>query len=96
MKQIEQEKQKREELERMRYEPLTRYDIDIKFDEELKKRNRFGDPMRDIIAQKEKEMIIDDKNYFIGDDIYIIQARDFFLPKCKFVGPSNRFNIKPG
>lgn len=62
----------------------------------MKKRERFGDPMKEIIAQKEREMILDDKDYFIGDKIYKIKERDFYLPKCKFIGLSNRFNIRPG
>ncbi len=83
-------------MERLKDEPLTRYEIDKRTDEEMKKRERFGDPMKDIIAQKEREMVIDDKDYFIGENIYKIKQRDFYLPNCKFIGLSNRFNIKPG
>ena len=62
----------------------------------MRKKQRFGDPMRDIIAQKEKEFNVDDKEYFIGDDMFKIEKRTFYLPKCKFIGASNRFNINPG
>lgn len=84
-------------MQRLKDEPLTRYDIDTRYDEELKKRERFGDPMREILAQKEREFKVDDdKNFYIGDDIYKVQERNFYLQPCKYVGPSNRFNIKPG
>jgi len=52
--------------------------------------------MREIIAQKERELKINDEDYFIGKDIYKVKERNFYLPNCKFVGTSNRFNIKPG
>jgi hypothetical protein len=80
---------------------LTRFEIDKRTDDELKKKERFGDPMRNIIAKKEKEMEMENmdfnsKDYYIGEDIFKIKERNFYLPICNFIGMSNRFNIKPG
>ena len=78
---------------------MTRYEISKRTDDELKKKERFGDPMREIIAKQEREMNMENegtKEDFIGDDIFQIKARNFHLPKCKFIGSTNRFNIKPG
>jgi hypothetical protein len=57
--------------------------------------------MREIIAKKEKEMAmeninLDSKDYYIGEDIFKIKERNFYLPNCKFIGMTNRYNIKPG
>jgi len=96
---MKDDQMRRMEYERIKEEPLTRYEIDKRTDDELKKKERFGDPMREIIAKKEKEMAMenfDDKDYYIGEDIFQIKERNFYLPNCKFIGSSNRFNIKPG
>ena len=69
----------------MRNEPLTRYDIDPETEELMKQKDKFGDPMK-LFRKKADNLDINQK---FGN-------RNFYLPKCKFVAPPNRFNIRPG
>lgn len=88
--QKEEKKREKEEFNKRKDEPFTRYDIDKEAEEEIKKRSRFGDPMKEILFNKNLNRdninVDDSKNNFRG----------FYLPKCKFVGTINRFGIEPG
>lgn len=66
---------------------MTRYEIDANTEEEIRKKERFGDPLKNII-KKDKEVS--------GDNNIGVIKRSFYLPNCKFVAPTNRFNIEPG
>ena len=72
-----------EEYERLKNEPLTRYDIDISVEEEMKRKEKFGDPLK---LFKKNNLNLDEH----------IGKRTFYLPKCKFTAPPNRFGIEPG
>ena len=89
--QKEEELQNKIELIKAKEEPFARYDLDESRDLELQNKSRFGDPMKDLIAIH---------NYDRGDVKIGIQDRNiergFYLPKCKFVAPANRFGIEPG
>ncbi|GFE52645.1 pre-mRNA-splicing factor related, putative [Babesia ovis] len=62
------------EEQKIAQQPLNRYDIDEEYDQQLKERNRWNDPMLGTAASNE------------DDDI----------PKCRFTGVPNRFDIQPG
>jgi len=85
--QKEEKKREKEEFNKRKDEPLTKYDIDKEVEDELKKKQRFGDPMKNLLFNK---------NFKKDEDDIKINIRGFYLPKCKFVGTINRFGIEPG
>jgi hypothetical protein len=85
--QLKEEKRK-EYLENIN-KPFANQDIDVAYEEDLKKAYRFGDPMSDLLKSQKMakgEMPIDQRTL----------VRGFYLPKCKFQAGINRFNIQPG
>jgi hypothetical protein len=88
--QKEEINQKREEIKLAKEEPFARYDIDKSTEEDYRKKFRFGDPMKGLLSiHKYESGIILDSGDRSG-------SRGFFLPKCKFTAPVNRFGITPG
>jgi len=51
-KQAEDHKRTQEENKEMKNQPLARYEIDKSFEHELKQKERFGDPLKDLINFK--------------------------------------------
>jgi hypothetical protein len=87
--QKEENKKMKQDFEKMKNEPLTRYDIDKQTEDDMRYKQRFGDPMKELIASK---------NIKRGEsnDMANKRERGFYLPKCKFVAGVNRFGIEPG
>lgn len=88
----------------MKNEPLARYEIDHSVEDEMKKKDRFGDPMKQLMEFKN----LKDKQ---GEDISnnVTQQDDLIRNlnpenshrkklkrKCKFKAPPNRYGIDPG
>ena len=92
IKQEEEKRLKREEYIKSKNEPLNRLDIDESYDNEMKARSRFEDPLKGTILSKNlgkginTNGISGDKNIFRG----------FYLPNCKYSAPVNRFSIAAG
>ncbi|EDO05151.1 Pre-mRNA-splicing factor of RES complex family protein [Babesia bovis T2Bo] len=70
------EAQAQEEL-KISKQPLNRYDIDEDYDQQLKERTRWSDPINDTSSVTNEDQ---------PDNV----------PKCRFTGLPNRFNIQPG
>lgn len=78
--QRELECREKEERE-LEAQPFSRYDIDVKYDKELKEKVLWEDPLRHVSDSTQRES----------------QSRGVRqLPSCRFAAPPNRFNIKPG
>ena len=88
--QKEEQKKQKEEFNKRKDEPLTRYSVDQDVDDEMKKKQRFGDPMKEFLFSKNSKK---DHLYFVDDKT---KMRGFYLPKSKFAGSINRFGIEPG
>ncbi len=50
-RQLKEEKEQAEYEERQKSKPFARHELDKETDEELKKTERFGDPMKDLVAE---------------------------------------------
>lgn len=67
--------------------------LDKEYEEELKYKNNYDDPMNDLI----KKNIVKSNTHLTFDEKLLIDKPKFTLGlKCKFRGLSNRFNIEPG
>lgn len=88
--QKEEINQMREEIKLAKKEPFARYDIDKSTEEEYRKKFRFGDPMKGLLSlhKYESGTILNSEDRS--------SSRGYFLPKCKFTAPINRFGIEPG
>jgi pre-mRNA-splicing factor CWC26 len=79
-------------IEEAKEKPFANYELDNEVDKELRNKERFGDPMKLITSKSVRS-----KN---GMQTYrfITTASGFkyILPKCKFGGGVNRFNVEPG
>jgi len=75
-----------EEEARLMAEPVARYDIDPSLDEELRNRERWGDPFSQLANGVGETAAADPSK----------QQHANRRPKCRFPAPLNRFGILPG
>lgn len=92
----------------MKHEPLARYEMDKSFENELKCKERFGDPMKQLIDFKnlKNKDEIDEIPNNIDDENAESNLKRNLVPEtfkktslkrvCKFKAPPNRYGIEPG
>ena len=76
----------------MKDRPFANYVIDEEAEKELKGKNRFGDPLK-LIKSSTMRSSVNDQTYRV---LYTASGHRYLLPKCKFPGVINRFEIEPG
>jgi hypothetical protein len=88
----------------MKNEPLARYELDNTVEDELKRKDRFGDPLKQLMdfknlkgKQEEEDVPNDiDQNNLIRNLNPDLPKKKQLKRKCKFKAPSNRYGIDPG
>ena len=61
-------------------------------DKELKEKVRFGDPLK-LIKSSNMKSSVNQQTYRV---ITTASGYRYLLPRCKFPGTVNRFNVEPG
>jgi len=104
-KQVEDNKKKEEESRELRNEPLARYDIDKTFENELKMKERFGDPMKELLefqkSREEKQEVDENVSQTTENNLKknlttSKNTKKYMRLVCKFKAPTNRYVIEPG
>ncbi|TNV82107.1 hypothetical protein FGO68_gene12811 [Halteria grandinella] len=80
------------QLEEAKETPFARYELDKEAEDELKMKDRFGDPLK-LIKSKTIQSTLTNQSYRV---LTTASGHRYLLPKCKFPGPINRLGIEPG
>ena len=76
----------------MKEKPFARHEIDAEAENELRGKERFGDPLK-LLKSSNMRSNLTKQMYRV---ITTANGYQFLLPKCKFPGTHNRFGIEPG
>lgn len=91
-KQLADKADYRKAVEEAKNQPFARYELDDEAEKELKMKERFGDPLK-LIKSGTIKSSFNDQTYRV---LTTASGYRYLLPRCKFPGSINRFDIEPG
>lgn len=91
-RQLADAQDRKKAIEEAKNAPFARYEMDQEAEEQLKAKDRFGDPLK-LIKSTTIHSSTTQQNYRI---LTTASGHRYLLPKCKFPATINRFNIEPG
>ena len=91
-KQLADKEDYKKAIEEAKDKPFARYELDPAAEKELKMKERFGDPLK-LIKSSTIRSKLNDQTYRV---LTTASGNRYLLPRCKFPGTINRFDIEPG
>lgn len=92
VKQKELAQQRKQELEEAKEQPFSSHKLDPAVEQEIKNKERFGDPLK-LIKSRNMKSEFSKQVYRV---ITTATSYKYVLPKCKYSAPYNRFSIEAG